>query len=86
MLNFRAPFNLEIDTNGLPPSSALLCRSVRPMVIASGLLLSAAALAHRHEASGLATGLFVCSLPLLALLFVPGLIAFQQEYRLGRWR
>ena len=85
MLRFRAPFNLAIETDR-DPLSVLLCRLVRPMVFLSGLLLSGAVLAHRHHAPGIALALFVCALPLLALLLVPGFIALQQEYGVGARR
>ena len=86
VLRFGAPFSLKIDVGRVSGFTATLCRLVWPMVIATGLLLAAAAFAFERDRLPIAIALVLCSLPLFALLFVPGMTAFRQFYGWDRKR
>lgn len=79
-LRFHPPYNLRIVPREGGTATAALCRIVWPMIIASGLLSSGAALAASLGRGSLALTLLFCAAPLFALLFVPGMVAFKQFY------
>jgi hypothetical protein len=84
LLGFRLPFDLRIDVTKLSRFPTILCRLVWPMVIGAGVLLGGAAYAHRHAPATLENGLLCSAIFLIVLLFVPGLIGFNQAYSSGR--
>ena len=84
MLSLRAPYSLRIEPAEDDGFAAAVCCLAWPMVIGSGILLCAAAVAFKHGHIPIAIGLALCAAPLFILLLVPGLIAFRRHYGLER--
>ena len=84
MLNFRAPFELKLKAKKQSGLVKKICvQWLRTIVLVSGALLGIAVVLSRSGLGQAALLVFICDIPLLALLIIPGLVAFREEYHLN---